>query len=160
MIRLVHDMSISSIAVCQKHHYSVWTSSLSTATKQLSEPPSCDVVQTQVPICIVRALKHTSLVSAENHILCAVQIKDCDAILEHMEGMLGGFQADLGKVSDEIRALQVQSQTMSTKLKNRRLAENKLGQFVEQMAVSEDIVAGIMDAEVGHMSSCSLVSCL
>jgi hypothetical protein len=35
------------------------------------------------------------------------QIKHCDSILEHMEGLLGKFQADLGQVSEEIRALQV-----------------------------------------------------
>lgn len=52
------------------------------------------------------------------------------------------------QVSDEIRALQVQSQTMGTKLKNRRAAEDKLGSFVESLAVSEEIVDGIMSAEV------------
>jgi hypothetical protein len=38
--------------------------------------------------------------------LCA-QIQRCDGILEHMEGLLGRFQSDLGQVSDEIRTLQV-----------------------------------------------------
>ena len=65
-----------------------------------------------------------------------------------MEGLLGKFQTDLGQVSDEIRQLQVQSQTMSTKLKNRRAAENKLGAFVEQMAVSEDLVTSVIESEV------------
>eukprot|EP00877_Chromochloris_zofingiensis_P003974 jgi/Chrzof1/13578/Cz08g03010.t1 len=67
-----------------------------------------------------------------------------------MEGLLGKFQSDLGKVSDEIRQLQVQSQTMSTKLKNRRVAENKLGAFVEHMAVSEDLVSSVLDTEVSE----------
>jgi hypothetical protein len=40
-------------------------------------------------------------------------------MLSGMEQLLGKFQSDLGKVSEEIRQLQVQSQTMSTKLKNR-----------------------------------------
>lgn len=172
----------------------------------------------------------------------SLQIKSCDAILAHMEELLGSFQCDLGKVSDEIRALQVrwpavgkcgsvpthstplplrvkhtrmyscvlehtlicthafhadthfmrtqharsstvdapqlahatrqsasllpispptpiqshcpppqvQSQTMSTKVKNRRTAEDRLGRFVEALAVSEEIVAGIMDADVGE----------
>jgi hypothetical protein len=66
-----------------------------------------------------------------------------------MEELLGKFQTDLGQVSDEIRQLQVQSQTMSTKLKNRRAAENKLGAFVEQMAVPEDLINSVLDAEVG-----------
>jgi hypothetical protein len=72
-----------------------------------------------------------------------------------MEGLLGKFQTDLGQVSDEIRQLQVQSQTMSTKLKNRRAAENKLGAFVEQMAVSEDLVTSVIESEVRHTSDCS-----
>lgn len=37
----------------------------------------------------------------------AMQIQRCDGILEHMEGLLGRFQSDLGQVSDEIRTLQV-----------------------------------------------------
>jgi hypothetical protein len=78
------------------------------------------------------------------------QITQCDGILEHMEQLLGKFQSDLGKVSDEIRALQVQSQAMSTRLKNRRTIENRLGAFIEAMAVPEEMVAGIMDAEVGR----------
>jgi hypothetical protein len=77
------------------------------------------------------------------------QMSQCDGILEHMEQLLGRFQSDLGKVSDEIRALQVQSQAMSTRLRNRRAIENKLGAFVEAMAVPEDMIAGIMEAEVG-----------
>lgn len=46
------------------------------------------------------------------HLSCAcacaaAQIMRCDGILEHMEGLLGRFQSDLGQVSDEIRTLQV-----------------------------------------------------
>lgn len=98
----------------------------------------------------LRALK--SHLSHQPHppssLLCH-QIKACDSILAHMEELLGKFQTDLGQVSDEIRQLQVQSQTMSTKLKNRRAAENKLGAFVEQMAVPEDLINSVLDAEVG-----------
>lgn len=36
------------------------------------------------------------------------QIKVCDSILQNMELVLGRFQSDLGKVSEEIRHLQVQ----------------------------------------------------
>ncbi|GFH22066.1 uncharacterized protein HaLaN_19473, partial [Haematococcus lacustris] len=65
------------------------------------------------------------------------QIKDCDSILAGMEQLLGKFQSDLGKVSEEIRQLQVQSSTMSTKLKNRRVTETQLGAFIEHLTVSE-----------------------
>ena len=65
-----------------------------------------------------------------------------------MEGVLGKFQSDLGKVSEEIRHLQVQSQSMGTKLKNRRAAETQLGSFIEQLTISEHLVHSIMDNEV------------
>jgi predicted nucleic acid-binding Zn-ribbon protein len=51
------------------------------------------------------------------------QIKTCDHILEEMEDLLGGFQADLGNISTEIKSLQEQSLTMSIKLRNRKTAE-------------------------------------
>ena len=53
----------------------------------------------------------------------APQISECDGILAGLEGMLGRFQSDLGAVSAEIRALQDQSQSMSQRLKNRRLLQ-------------------------------------
>lgn len=44
--------------------------------------------------------------------------------------------------------LQVQSANMSTKLRNRRVAEDKLGTFLEQALVSEDLIHQVMDAPV------------
>lgn len=85
---------------------------------------------------------------SDNLVLLHDQIKDCDAILMNMEDMLGRFQLDLGKVSDEIRQLQVQSQSMSVRLKNRKLAESKLGTFIEQVSVSDELVLGISQSEV------------
>lgn len=78
------------------------------------------------------------------------QIRSSDAILANMELLLGKFQTELGRVSEEIRQLQVQSQTMGTKLRNRRATEQHLGAFVEQMAVSEPMVVNILDAEVNE----------
>lgn len=74
------------------------------------------------------------------------QIRSSDAILCNMENLLGKFQSELGRVSEEIRQLQVQSQTMGTKLRNRRAFEQHLGAFVENMAVSEHTVVHILDA--------------
>lgn len=45
-------------------------------------------------------------------------------------------------------APQVQSAAMSTKLRNRRVAEDKLGSFLEQALVSEDLIHQVMDAPV------------
>lgn len=37
---------------------------------------------------------------------------------------------------------------MSTKLRNRRAVENKLGMFLEQLVVSEDLISSVLDSEV------------
>lgn len=65
-----------------------------------------------------------------------------------MEDMLGKFQTDLSQVSEEIRQLQNQSQVMSVKLKNRRAAENVLGDFVDQITVPSEMINSVLDAEV------------
>lgn len=65
-----------------------------------------------------------------------------------MEDMLGKFQADLGNISTEIRALQEQSQTMSVKLKNRKGTEQKLSQFIESVAIPPALIEGVLQAEV------------
>jgi len=65
-----------------------------------------------------------------------------------MEGMLGRFQIDLGQVSEEIRQLQSQSQTMSIKLRNRRAAEEALGNFVDRIAVPDDMITSVLESEV------------
>lgn len=77
-----------------------------------------------------------------------LQIQECDGILGTMEQLLGKFQNDLGTVSEEIKQLQTQSQTMSVKLKNRRAVEDHLGGFIGKMAVSNDLIDNILDSEV------------
>lgn len=37
---------------------------------------------------------------------------------------------------------------MSTKLRNRRAVEDKLGGFLEQVVVSEDLISSVLDSEV------------
>lgn len=67
--------------------------------------------------------------------------------------MLGHFQTDLGQVSEEIRQLQSQSQTMSVKLRNRRVAEERLGNFIDRMAVPNDMISSILESEVSFQAS-------
>ncbi|GAX77086.1 hypothetical protein CEUSTIGMA_g4532.t1 [Chlamydomonas eustigma] len=86
---------------------------------------------------------------SDNMVALHDQIKNCDGILGSMEQLLGKFQSDLGRVSEEIRQLQVQAQTMGTKLKSRRGTERKMGAFVQNMTVSERMVTQILEAEVG-----------
>lgn len=65
-----------------------------------------------------------------------------------MEEMLGRFQGDLGNISTEIRSLQEQSQNMSVKLKNRKAAEQKLGTFLDSLAITGPLIDGIVQREV------------
>mmetsp|Transcript_8066 Transcript_8066/g.15255 ORF Transcript_8066/g.15255 Transcript_8066/m.15255 type:complete len:644 (-) Transcript_8066:844-2775(-) len=78
------------------------------------------------------------------------QMGVCDDILGSMEELLGGFQADLGNISTEIKTLQEQSLGMSVKLNNRKLAEAELGSFVEKITVPPALVTDILDAEVNE----------
>ncbi len=84
--------------------------------------------------------------------LLVVQISSCDNILATMEDMLGKFQADLGNISTEIRALQEQSQTMSIKLKNRKGTEQKLSNFIESVAIPPALIDGILQTKVDEPS--------
>ncbi len=77
-----------------------------------------------------------------------MQIESCDGILASMEEMLGKFQGDLGNISTEIRSLQEQSQNMSVKLKNRKAAEQKLGTFLDSLAITAPLVEGIVQRDV------------
>ncbi|KMQ97520.1 vacuolar protein sorting-associated protein 52-like protein [Lasius niger] len=76
------------------------------------------------------------------------QIAACDNILEKMESMLMNFQSDLGSISSEILSLQRKSVAMSQQLSNRQAIRGPLSQFIEDMTVSEALIAGIMDCPV------------
>ena len=60
-----------------------------------------------------------------------------------MERMLLNFQSDLGSISSEILSLQQQSVHMNIKLKNRQSIRGDLTQFVDEMAVPEDMILTI-----------------
>jgi hypothetical protein len=76
------------------------------------------------------------------------QISACDEILERMESMLVGFQSDLGSISSEILSLQRKSISMSQELSNRQAIRGHLSQFIDDMAVPESLIVGIMDSPV------------
>jgi hypothetical protein len=76
------------------------------------------------------------------------QISACDEILERMESMLVGFQSDLGSISSEILSLQRKSISMSEELSNRQAIRGQLSQFIDDMAVPESLIVGIMDSPV------------
>lgn len=95
------------------------------------------------------------------------QIGDCDGILERMESMLTNFQVTvhwprteghfqyvqrfaltvyhfpqsiLSNISSEITTLQKKSVSMSVQLTNRQSVRAQLSQFIEDMAIPEEMI--------------------
>lgn len=87
---------------------------------------------------------------SDNLVSLHAQIRECDTILTQMESLLGGFQADLGSISSEIKSLQEQSMSMGIKLKNRKVAEAKLATFIEEVVVPPGMIDTIVDGEVNE----------
>ncbi|KAI8568664.1 hypothetical protein RHMOL_Rhmol02G0218300 [Rhododendron molle] len=65
-----------------------------------------------------------------------------------METLLGGFQAEIGSISSDIKVLQEKSMDMGLKLKNRKVAESRLAKFVEDIIVPPRMIDIIVDGEV------------
>eukprot|EP01040_Poterioochromonas_malhamensis_P021620 gene21620-26132_t len=76
------------------------------------------------------------------------ELQECDRVLARMEEMLHGFQADLGEISSEIKHLQEASISMSIKLKNRRLAAEKLHAFLEKTNIPPSVLSHITSPHV------------
>lgn len=66
-------------------------------------------------------------------------LQDVDAVLSRMQDMLLGFQADLGGISEEIKHLQDESLSMSIRLKNRKAAEERLHNFIENSTITPEM---------------------
>lgn len=60
--------------------------------------------------------------------------------------MLLGFQSDLGSISSEILSLQRKSVAMSQQLHNRQAVHAPLGQFIDDMTVSEALIMWVLCA--------------
>lgn len=86
------------------------------------------------------------------------QMQDCDAVLARMQEMLLGFQADLGGISEEIKYLQDESLSMSICLKNKKAAEEKLRYFLENAAISGDMVNSVVNGPVNELFLESIVA--
>lgn len=68
------------------------------------------------------------------------QIGDTSNILERMESMLMDIQDALNNISTEITTLQKKSVSMSVQLTNRQSVRAQLSQFIEDMAVPEEMI--------------------
>lgn len=69
------------------------------------------------------------------------QIGNTSNILERMESMLMDIQGALNNISTEITTLQKKSVSMSVQLTNRQSVRAQLSQFIEDMAVPEEMIA-------------------
>ncbi|CCU76951.1 putative Vps52 / Sac2 family protein/putative vacuolar protein sorting-associated protein 52 [Blumeria hordei DH14] len=75
-------------------------------------------------------------------------ICSCDDVLCLVESDLISFQKDLAQVSAEIETLQARSITLNARLENRKITEQVLGPYVEQMSVSPAVVKKIVDGSI------------
>jgi vacuolar protein sorting-associated protein 52 len=81
------------------------------------------------------------------------QIGSCDKILENMENMLTNFQQVLNNISSEITILQKKSVNYSVQLTNRQSVRAQLYQFIDDMAIPEEMIKCIMEAPVKDSKS-------
>lgn len=63
------------------------------------------------------------------------ELESCDAVLGALQEMLLGFQADLGGLSGDIRSLQDKSRTLGVQLRNRRMADDGLKEFLQHIVI-------------------------
>lgn len=76
------------------------------------------------------------------------QIASADNVLENMESMLTNFQKVLNNISSEITILQKKSVSMAVQLNNRQSVRATLYQFIDDMAIPEEMIKSIMDSPV------------
>lgn len=88
-------------------------------------------------------------------VCCLIDLQPSSVMLREAGSSLQGTEA---RCNFDVAAVtlcpQVQSAAMSTKLRNRRVAEDKLGTFLEQALVSEDLIHQVMDAPVSGQLQC------
>lgn len=70
-------------------------------------------------------------------------LESCDAVLGALQEMLLGFQADLGGLSGDIRSLQEKSRTLGVQLRNRRMADDGLREFLQHVVIAPGLAQTI-----------------
>lgn len=71
------------------------------------------------------------------------ELESCDAVLGALQEMLLGFQADLGGLSGDIRTLQEKSRTLGVQLRNRRMADDGLREFLQHVVIAPGLAQTI-----------------
>jgi len=77
-----------------------------------------------------------------------VEMDECDVVLAGLQELLLGFQADLGGLSGDIKALQEQSRTLGVQLRNRRDAEMGLRRFLERVVIPPNLADIICSGDI------------
>lgn len=78
------------------------------------------------------------------------ETKECDQVLETMEGLLVKFKSSLGTINKEIQTLQNDSQSMNIQLKNRVKTEKQLDRIIQGVVVSPESIEIICNGEVNE----------
>ena len=76
------------------------------------------------------------------------ELESCDAVLGALQEMLLGFQADLGGLSGDIRSLQEKSRTLGVQLRNRRMADDGLREFLQHVVIAPGLAQTICSGPV------------
>ena len=76
------------------------------------------------------------------------ELESCDAVLGALQEMLLGFQADLGGLSGDIRSLQEKSRTLGVQLRNRRMADDGLREFLQHVLIAPGLAQTICSGPV------------
>ena len=76
------------------------------------------------------------------------ELSTSNKILFTLETMLTKFQKDLGNISNEIKSLQEQSQSMSISLKNRKNLDEQLNSYLESITLSPVLIDNICNREI------------
>lgn len=77
------------------------------------------------------------------------EIKESDVALAAIEEMLVKFKASLGQLSTDICTLQAKSQTLTTKLGNRKKFEEQYGEFTQSITLTREFITNIMSTDIG-----------
>lgn len=78
------------------------------------------------------------------------QVNACDKVLMEMETTLSSFHTNLAAISGEIESLQLQSQSMSVKLRNRKDLHGHLAEYLDGLAITPELIDGIMNVPVSE----------
>jgi hypothetical protein len=85
----------------------------------------------------------------DNLVILQEKIQNCDETLAHIANVLSNFQTNLGKISGEISNLQSSSSHVTQRLMECKETELALGEYVEQLTISPDLIAKVLSTEVG-----------